>query len=45
MAARVNLWQKSLGPVIEITWISDAHCDTYHKASCDAALPSSTTEP
>jgi hypothetical protein len=45
MAAKVDLWQKSLCPVIEITWISDGNCDTYHKAACDAALPLAVTEP
>jgi len=45
MAPKVDLWQKSLCPVMEITGISDANCDTYHTAACDAALPRANTEP
>src|ERR1035437_3319118 len=45
MLARVDLWQKSLGPVIEITGVSAVDCDVYHDPTCDPALRQETPEP
>lgn len=41
----VDLWQKSRGPVTEITGLSAADCDIYHEPACDPALRRSLAKP
>jgi len=39
MAAKVDLWQKSRGPVTTITGLVWVTCDIHHWFVCDLALP------
>lgn len=40
-----DLWQKSLGPVTEITRLIVVECELYHGPTCDAALCESRQKP